>query len=102
MEHLAPLSAALWLALAVTTIHAKGITAAHVVAQSLGASGLPIESMVIYTTDTDPNHLLGRPGQYTAKYSWHGVPAVAGDNPESTIETFATPTSRRARAAYIP
>ena len=79
-------------------------TPAEVAAYSLGGSGLPVEAMVIYTADTDPNHLLGRPGQYTGKVSWHDIRAgdlVDGITPESTIETFDSLTDLQRRATYM-
>src|SRR6266480_581810 len=38
--------------------------------QGLKAKGLPIGAVTTYTAASDPNHLLGRPGQYTDKVSF--------------------------------
>jgi hypothetical protein len=72
-------------------------------AYSLGGSGLPVEALVIYTPETDPNHLLGRPGQYTGKISWHDVRAGDMDTTdlESTVEFYPTLASLQSRATYL-
>jgi hypothetical protein len=62
------------------------------------------------TATTDPNYLLGRPGEYTSKVTFtdSSVPAgdVAGAGPGDVerggaIEVFAHPGDARTRAAYI-
>jgi hypothetical protein len=40
---------------------------------ALASNGLPIGERVAWTADTDPNHLLGRPGFYDSKASWHDL-----------------------------
>jgi hypothetical protein len=56
--------------------------------------------LVVYTADTDPNHLLGRPGQYTGKGNWRDT----GDDSTAdtyTVETFANTTDRDERLHYV-
>src|SRR5450759_3849318 len=42
------------------------MTAQQVLA-ALKAHGAPVTLTVVYTAASDPNHLLGRPGEYTSK-----------------------------------
>ncbi|MFE9804727.1 hypothetical protein ACFYP6_39000 [Streptomyces goshikiensis] len=62
------------------------------------------------TAESDPNHLLGRPGQYTSKitFSDSRIKAADTDGLEpgdvalgGAIEAFATPADAQARATYI-
>jgi hypothetical protein len=46
------------------------MTAAEIVTQ-FQQRGLPIDRKVVYTAATDPNHRLGRPGQYVSKVNFH-------------------------------
>ncbi len=72
------------------------------------SAGLPMDDIVIYTAATDPNHLLGRPDQYTAKASWHDTRLPSPANPAAPevsdgggIEIFADHAAAQARADYI-
>jgi hypothetical protein len=69
---------------------------------------LPIGDSFSYTADNDPNHLLGRPGQYISKVNWidttltttnTGADISVGDG--GSIETFASLTDANARFTYI-
>lgn len=62
------------------------------------------------TAESDPNHLLGRPGQYTSKVTFADTRIKTADTEGlqpgdvqlgGSIETFTTPTEAQARAAYI-
>lgn len=62
------------------------------------------------TAENDPNHLLGRPHEYTSKVtfsdSWVPAVQVTGADPGDVerggaIEAFANPADAKARAAYI-
>ncbi|MCY0917005.1 hypothetical protein OS965_02290 [Streptomyces sp. H27-G5] len=62
------------------------------------------------TAENDPNHLLGRPGQYTSKITFtdsringSDVDGLEPDDVQrgGSIETFATPAEAKARADYI-
>jgi hypothetical protein len=72
----------------------------------LTAAGLPVVSPVTQTAVTDPNHLLGRPGQYTARASF-GIPdASASADADSVdhggvVEIWPSAASAGDRAARI-
>lgn len=82
--------------------------AADAVVQAFIDAGLPIKEHMTYDQATDENHQLGRPGQYTAKTSWHdgrlatplGKPSFDVDE-GGTIETFASHADRDRRAEYL-
>ena len=59
-------------------------------------------NVVIYTEDTDPNHLLGRPGQYIGKLNF-GDTRYKNQKAEdfATIEIFKTEAERDARYDYV-
>jgi len=68
-------------------------------AGSLNSSGLPVKDVVVFNADTDPNHLLGRPNQYTAKVSWHDSRVEPADDlSQATAEVFANGTDLDARS----
>lgn len=90
--------------------HAQPLSAAAL-AQSLSEHGQPVSGLIVYTTATDPNHLMGRQGGYTSKVAWTdtravkagaGVPASAdekgGIQYGGGIEVF--PTAAGAQARY--
>ena len=74
------------------------------------ASEAPATPSVVYTADTDPNHLLGRPGGYLSKASFTdtrisspglaGCPAGAVELGGS-VETYADATGVQNRMNYI-
>lgn len=75
----------------------------------LKAQKLPIGESVVFTAATDENHLLGRPGQYIGKASWHDTrvedsgtrgPDISADDGGS-IEVFANPTDAQRRFQYV-
>lgn len=62
------------------------------------------------TAENDPNHLLGRPGQYTSKVTFTDSHIKASDVVDSSkgsvdlggaVEVFADPAAATARAKYI-
>jgi hypothetical protein len=64
----------------------------------------------VYTADTDPNHLLGRPGGYLSKASFTDTrissPSLAGDPAGAverggSVETYADAAEARNRMVYI-
>ena len=75
------------------------VLSAEAIRQSLQASGLPVTQVVIHTTESDPNKLLGRPGQYTVKLTWTDSRAPEEEG-RCTIEVFPDDTAMRARATY--
>lgn len=52
-----------------TTVKVSGNPAVKLY-DKLAAAGLPLKGLAVYDATTDPNHILGRPGQYTAKIGW--------------------------------
>lgn len=53
-----------------TTATTAPALSAQQIAEKLKAAGLPISEIFAFTAENDPNHLLGRPGQYTSKVAW--------------------------------
>lgn len=71
------------------------------VATSLRGSGLPTTGVQVFTAETDPNKLLGRPDQYTAKVSWFDSRVEPQDGLTSaTVEVFSDAASLDARFKY--
>ena len=69
---------------------------------SLQKSGLPVVSVQSFTSETDPNKLLGRPGQYTIKVNWKDSRAVGGlQGGDSTIEVYPELDAAKQRASSI-
>ena len=73
--------------------------------QGLKAKGLPIGTVTTYTAANDPNHLLGRPGQYTDKVSFKdtriGQGTGIGVSHGGSIEVFATVQDAQKRFTYL-
>lgn len=75
-------------------------------------AGIPIVEAVAYDAATDPNRLLGRPGEYVEKLSWRderllpsypedwGWPDISVDTGGS-IERFANQRDLDRRLAYL-
>ena len=80
--------------------------AASVVA-TLKAAGLPIGDSAAYTAATDPNALLGRPGQYVSKVNFwdsrvqRSSPNEITPGDGGSVETFANTTDAAARLKYV-
>lgn len=78
--------------------------AAGVIA-GLGDSGLPIGEVKVYTAADDLNQLLGRPGQYTSKASFHDTRLPAdpafGIDAGGSVEFFASEADARRRSDYV-
>ncbi|MFJ8437686.1 hypothetical protein [Kitasatospora griseola] len=76
---------------------------------ALTAHASTITLVKAYTADTDPNHLLGRPGQYTSKVAFKDSRIKAEDAGQEedavirggSIEVFTSATDAAARAAYL-
>jgi hypothetical protein len=61
----------------------------------LVARRMGMKDITVYTDLTDPNHLLGRQGEYTSKVEW------TTDGETSGIEAFADTTDAELRYAYL-
>jgi hypothetical protein len=76
--------------------------------------GLPVGKVVCYTDESDPNHLLNRPGGYVEKCDWADKrqeqllankdstdPDSGFDLVGGSVETFERPGGAAERAAYL-
>jgi len=66
-------------------------------------AGLPIGTVQVYDANNDPNTLLGRPGQYTAKFNFADTRL---EQPEDdvlggSIESFENETDLQNRVDYV-
>jgi hypothetical protein len=112
-----PLIAAAACGTAATTSTAPAPTApatetqrtADQIGKALKAHGLPVQAITVYDGNTDPNHILGRPGGYTSKIDF-ADPAVKKNGPAGggkdvgrggSIEVFSDPADASKRGAYI-
>lgn len=96
---------------AAPTTPVKGLPdPAQGVVEALTAQGLPVTGVIAYTADTDPNKLLGRPGQYTSKAAFVDTRVdtseKAGVDAGSVelgggVEMFADASQAQARMQYI-
>jgi hypothetical protein len=74
------------------------------------AKRLPIKLTITYNASNDPNHLLGRPNEYTSKasFSFAGIPSseTEGDSVGDvdfggSVEVFPTSNGALSREKYI-
>lgn len=103
-------AAAAVIALTVTNATASSTTptrtAGQVVAQ-LQAAGLPVANVTEVTSETDLNHLLGRPGGYTSKATFtdstiHELEAEPGSViAGGSVEAYPDHAAAQARVEYI-
>jgi hypothetical protein len=66
--------------------------------------GFPIDNIVVYTEENDPNELLGRPNQYTSKINFADmrIDQVDDSSPKGgSIEVFGSSKDAKARKEYI-
>ena len=95
-------------ALLITGASAATVAAPPKPAQVLAAlksEGLPIGTYRIYTAASDPNKLLGRPGQYVGKLNFHDkrLPKSSSYDTGSggSIEVFRTRAEATRRLKYL-
>jgi hypothetical protein len=78
---------------------------ASAVLEFLKARGLPIGETLVYTTETDMNELLGRPGGYMSKVAWRDTRVPAGDQINvgagGGVEFYADAAGARQRGEYV-
>jgi hypothetical protein len=82
------------------------LASAEEVLLGLQAKGIPIGEYIVYTAETDPNQILGRPGQYIGKANFRDatlqpVLAQIDVSEGGTVEVFATVEEAEARRAYV-
>jgi hypothetical protein len=71
---------------------------------ALKKAGLPIAASRVYTESNDPNKLMGRPGQYVGKATFHDrriKDAALSVSNGGSIETFASKSDASVRFKYI-
>jgi hypothetical protein len=82
-----------------------GDLSAEEVVEGLRAAGLPIEDVTVYDETSDPNELLGRPGQYTGKAAWRDdrvdPDLDVGTEGGGDVETFGDDDALEQRADYL-
>ncbi len=93
-----------------STEQAKALTAEQV-ANVLRSAGAPLTVTLVYTAESDPNKLLGRPGGYTSKIAFSDSripPAELGEGvaPDAierggSVEVYPTRAGAAARAQFI-
>ncbi|MCM2427397.1 hypothetical protein [Streptomyces sp. RKAG337] len=83
---------------------------AKAITTGLGKKIPTMKTTLVYTEDTDPNHLLGRPGSYTSKTAFSDsrvkaaeVEGLRSDAIErgGSVEVFSTAAEAHTRAEYI-
>lgn len=87
---------------------ARTLTAQQLV-ERLTAEGLPITDVLVFDENTDPNKLMGRPGQYTSKAAFVDTRVdldEAGSDPGDVsrgggVEVFADESAAKARHKYV-
>ena len=85
-----------------TTAPAPAPPNASAITARLQAAGLPMPKGVdIYTAATDPNNLLGRPGEYTSKTEWVDSRYALDPDAEVSVEVFPDAKLAAKRAAYV-
>lgn len=76
---------------------------------ALKTAGLPIGKIDTYTASSDPNHLLGRPGEYTSKVNFADTRLPADTDAQGnlsvggggSIEVSDSASAAEKRAAYV-
>lgn len=77
---------------------------AETIVVELKNEGCPIGNTIVYTEETDPNGVLGRPNQYISKCNFADttLEQLLPDDPAGgTVETFATKSDCNARYTYL-
>lgn len=85
----------------------KKPTNAEEVVQALKSAGLPIGEIKVFDASSDPNELLGRPGQYTSKVNFidtrvksegkTNIDVISG----GSVEFFDNKDDAQARFEYV-
>lgn len=76
---------------------------AETVLDAVKAAKLPVEKETVYTAESDPNKLMGRPNQYTGKASWNDarVESLTPDDRSMTVEVFSSAEDLENRRRYV-
>jgi hypothetical protein len=73
-------------------------------ADKLSSAGLPIQNIIVYTAENDPNGALGHPNQYTSKviFADTTIEQTVGKDPiGGTIEVFNNAADAEKRKKYL-
>jgi hypothetical protein len=91
-----------------TAAAAASTTSARQAIAKLKAAGLPIGAYRVYTPATDPNALMGRPGQYVSKANFQDrrIPVLQSmvkfdTTGGGSIEVFTSTTDAKRRYQYV-
>lgn len=86
-----------------TPVTAPSDISAMVIVNTLADAGLPISDITEYTAETDPNSLLGRPGQYIQKVNFADttLDQTIQDLNGGSVEVFTSETDAQNRKTYI-
>lgn len=79
------------------------MTASEIVL-ALQDAGLPIDNIIEYTAETDPNESLGRPGSYTQKVNFADTRLDQYDSSDpqgGTVEVFENKEDATNRREYV-
>lgn len=81
----------------------KGPMTSDEIVAAFKAAGLPIGTVQVYDAKNDPNTLLGRPGQYTAKFNFADtrLEQPEDDVTGGSIESFANDNDLTNRVKYV-
>lgn len=103
-KSIAPLSSASESDTNISSESAAKQLSAEEIANELKEAGLPIDNIIVYTEDDDPNELLGRPNQYISKVNFADTTVEQGNdegNPVGgSVETFNNADDLNARKEY--
>lgn len=70
------------------------------VKEAFEKAGLPMRNIVVYSDETDPNKLLGRPNQYIEKMNFEDKRNTSGRK-ACTIEVFKNKEELELRKQYV-
>jgi len=79
--------------------------AAEEIVNAFKDAGFPIDNVLVYDEETDPNALLGRPNQYISKVNFADTRIEQWDDEENpvggSVEVFENTADAEARYEYI-
>lgn len=81
------------------TLVKKRVPTAAEILGSMKSAGVPMKAVQDFTEETDPNHLLGRPDQYTSKAEFKDPRYPHADT--ISVEVFSNPEDAKVRHDYI-
>lgn len=82
------------------TASGQRLSESQIIAELL-TSGLPVTDIEAFDAASDPNSLLGRPGQYVIKVSWNDSRLGGELDTGGTLEIFDSASDMQNRADYV-